>query len=66
MAPIVAATSRNQGAILALVARALMAATSVEPGTTVPTIGMASERARKKIAQHAYCGCAAINSVSVS
>src|ERR1700737_1413410 len=44
MAPAVAATSRSQGFTTAAVARALIPTMSVEPGTTVPITGMASER----------------------
>ncbi len=64
MAPAVAATSRNQGLTSAPAARALIAITSVEPGTTVPITGMASDNASRKTAATAYCGCAPTNSTN--
>jgi hypothetical protein len=57
MAPIVAAIRRTQGLISAVVASALIPRMLVEPGTTVPTTGMASERASRKTAINAKCGC---------
>jgi hypothetical protein len=50
MAPPVAATSRSQGFTTAAVARALIPTMSVEPGTTVPITGMASDNASRKTA----------------
>jgi hypothetical protein len=35
---------------------------SVEPGTTVPITGIASDNASRKIAARAYCGCPPIKS----
>jgi len=53
MAPNVAATSSSHGLMLASIASALMATMRVEPGTTVPTIGMASENASRNTAHAA-------------
>src|SRR5664280_2219350 len=64
IAPEIAAIRRIHGFTLALVAKALMAMTSVEPGTTVPTTGIASDKASRKIAKCAYCGCAETKSTS--
>ena len=45
--------SLGQGFALAPAASALIAMTSVDPGTTVPTTGMASDSATRKIALYA-------------
>jgi hypothetical protein len=57
MAPAMAAVSSSHRLISAWTASALTATMRVEPGTTVPTIGIASENASRKTAQAAYCGC---------
>ena len=57
-APSTAATSSAQGMIPAVVASALIAKMSVDPGTTVPITGTASDSASRKTARNDSCGCA--------
>src|SRR5438067_859950 len=57
MAPTTAAITKSQGLTSAVVARALIARISVDPGTTVPITGIASESARRRIARKAKYGC---------
>src|SRR6185295_15359865 len=59
-----AAMTSAQGVMPAVVASALTARISVEPGTTVPTTGMASDSASRKTARKDSCGCAPTKSTN--
>lgn len=51
--PMAAAATRSQGFRPARVTSALIAIMSVEPGTNVPIMGIASENASRKVAAYA-------------
>jgi hypothetical protein len=57
IAPAIAAMRSIHALALDSVANALMPIMSVEPGTTVPMTGTASDNANMKIATYAYCEC---------